>query len=672
MTQPREDRETETRVGGKLVVFSVLLCILIASVASYTVRQWNARKTWVRVEGRVVRVEPAGWWDEASGKDLYVLYAFDWRGKPVQGSRFHIKEDSINDVGRHLASLRAGSPVAVFVDPADPSRAVLNVDYIRDGFLLVLVSVGFLAATAAMVAKERGWARLVAAMARDLPASGYEGETPLPPSRVLRDEGGVLWLNTGMSVFWTMGIPFLLVSFAGLAWMALSTQTLNPGWGLLDYGSRMAGTWGLGAVLGILLRLGVRHELWVDGTKREIRERRRLLGAESSRREMFSRVEEVRLYRDVWRADNPLRYWLLYIQDRSHHSWHVLHRHRDEQPSAHAYLAAIKARMDHLFRNAPGAMDAAPAPRPAAPGRGTKTFMALALLCFAATATRAGAAEPRYVPVDLHGTIVHSGLSGGQWDLWAADPGSGRVHRVTSDPQMERFPAVSPDGSGILFIGDEKGIWMLDARTGKKQAVPLPPGAYGHPAWSRKGHEFAYVAYAALPTDSSELWRVTEAGGKWGVPERLTTFPPMVQFPDYAPGGKAIACAVFKRDPNLGVVENIALLVLPEKNMVPVTADRFDNFDPEWSPDGTRIAYASNRSGNYDLWVRPMDGSPETRITRDPGMDSEPSWEPSGQRIVFVSNRTGARELWIVSAQGGPERQLTDQGQSVASPRWVK
>ena len=62
--------------------------------------------------------------------------------------------------------------------------------------------------------------------------------------------------------------------------------------------------------------------------------------------------------------------------------------------------------------------------------------------------------------------------------------------------------------------------------------------------------------------------------------------------------------------------------------------------NPTWSPDGGRIAYVSDQSGNEDIWVSPAAGGSAVNFTADhPGSDYEPSWSPDGNQIAFVSDR---------------------------------
>ena len=87
--------------------------------------------------------------------------------------------------------------------------------------------------------------------------------------------------------------------------------------------------------------------------------------------------------------------------------------------------------------------------------------------------------------------------------------------------------------------------------------------------------------------------------------------------------------------------------------------------DVTWSPDGQRIAFASDQGGNFDIWVQRLGGE-AVQITNSPAHDTQPAWSPSGDEIVFHSERDGGG-LFIVSAAGGPARQRTTFG---AYPTW--
>jgi dipeptidyl aminopeptidase/acylaminoacyl peptidase len=89
--------------------------------------------------------------------------------------------------------------------------------------------------------------------------------------------------------------------------------------------------------------------------------------------------------------------------------------------------------------------------------------------------------------------------------------------------------------------------------------------------------------------------------------------------------------------------------------------------DVTWSPDGQRIAYASDRSGNFDIWVQPVGGGEPTQLTTSPDNDTHPVWAPDGSSIAFRSERDGGG-VFLVRALGGAARKLTTFG---VHPAWT-
>lgn len=80
---------------------------------------------------------------------------------------------------------------------------------------------------------------------------------------------------------------------------------------------------------------------------------------------------------------------------------------------------------------------------------------------------------------------------------------------------------------------------------------------------------------------------------------------------------------------------------------------------PDWSPDGSKIAFVSDRDGNNEIYVMKADGSGVRRVTTNTAWDNQPSWSPDGTQLAFASERTGNREIFVVKADGSGARQLT-------------
>ena len=83
---------------------------------------------------------------------------------------------------------------------------------------------------------------------------------------------------------------------------------------------------------------------------------------------------------------------------------------------------------------------------------------------------------------------------------------------------------------------------------------------------------------------------------------------------------------------------------------------------PSWSPDGTRLAFASDRGGNLDVYVMDVDGSNVVQLTDHPGTDSEPVWSPDGAQLAFASNRAGPTEVYLMDRYGEGLKRLGVQG----------
>jgi hypothetical protein len=91
---------------------------------------------------------------------------------------------------------------------------------------------------------------------------------------------------------------------------------------------------------------------------------------------------------------------------------------------------------------------------------------------------------------------------------------------------------------------------------------------------------------------------------------------------------------------------------------------------PAWSPDGSRIAFASDRDGDWNIYVMNADGSAPKRVTRSPGVDRNPSWSPDGKRLAFESNRNGDFDICVVGRGGAGERVLVERSGNDLEPLW--
>ncbi len=95
---------------------------------------------------------------------------------------------------------------------------------------------------------------------------------------------------------------------------------------------------------------------------------------------------------------------------------------------------------------------------------------------------------------------------------------------------------------------------------------------------------------------------------------------------------------------------------------------------PMQSPDGSKIVFQSNRTGNYDIYVMNSDGTGLMQLTKDPAPDNSPAWSPDGRKIVFASERNGKEndsEVYIMNADGSNQQRLTNQIGDDSHPKFA-
>jgi TolB protein len=109
-----------------------------------------------------------------------------------------------------------------------------------------------------------------------------------------------------------------------------------------------------------------------------------------------------------------------------------------------------------------------------------------------------------------------------------------------------------------------------------------------------------------------------------------------------------------------------------------VSQNPTSDYSPAWSPDGTTIAFASDRDGDpNEIYLMDADGSNQVRVTDNPGIDEYPTWSPDGTRIAFHCtmggsnpNGTGDFEICVVNRDGTGLHRLTDTPGENTQPDW--
>jgi Tol biopolymer transport system component len=245
------------------------------------------------------------------------------------------------------------------------------------------------------------------------------------------------------------------------------------------------------------------------------------------------------------------------------------------------------------------------------------------------------------------------------------------------DPSVgDLFPAVSPDGVRFAFVRQiatvSTDVYVAQLVGGQPLRLTQTAENVLGITFTADGGEVVYASGGSKDGGGTTLWRCPVEGPANQPSTRIEgvepgAFGPVISFSPVASPSR-LAYARFALDTNIWIKP--AAATTPAHKVVAST--RLDT-NPQFSPDGRRLAFRSEQSGRSQIWVSNSDGSNPLQLTSfTEGYLNAPRWSPDGKAIVFAASQNHNQDIYSVSADGGLVHRLTSEPSREGRPGWSR
>jgi Tol biopolymer transport system component len=259
-------------------------------------------------------------------------------------------------------------------------------------------------------------------------------------------------------------------------------------------------------------------------------------------------------------------------------------------------------------------------------------------------------------------------MADGGSDIWSMDPQGGTQAHLTSFYGLELDPSWSYDHKHVAFArlrNNVMDIYLVDADgTHKHWARPVTySGSIVAPSWSPDG---THLLVSVGIQGSAYLAKIDLATGNLALVAPAGAFGAPGNYPIYDPTGKTI----FYLDNTFKTVKRFT----PGGALTTVFTSSTYLGRLSISPDGSKLAYSATVTGmNSEIYVLNLATKVTKRLTYNDAVDLSPTWSPDGTKLAFASYRTGKMQIWTMnSSTGGSLTRITSRTYGATSPAWVR
>lgn len=262
--------------------------------------------------------------------------------------------------------------------------------------------------------------------------------------------------------------------------------------------------------------------------------------------------------------------------------------------------------------------------------------------------------------------VYQSNRNDNDSEIYVMNSDGTEIKRLTLSPGLDETPVWSPDGKQIMFVSNRTGnndVYIMDASGENLKNLTQHPSNDGHPHFLPDGKGFVFGSTRAMPesTWSGDQWtnetnhEIYEMLLDGTGLKRITDFSGWDTFPDVSPDGSKVAFRRRLNTDNGNLKYNSEVFVANRDGSNAYNLTNYPDHDgwPAWSPDGTKIAFASERErfDNWQIYTVNIDGSELTRITdfdSQGGYFAKPRWSSDGSAIICTRSKDGNVEIFTI------------------------
>ena len=271
--------------------------------------------------------------------------------------------------------------------------------------------------------------------------------------------------------------------------------------------------------------------------------------------------------------------------------------------------------------------------------------------------------------------IIDRSTDAEPWSIYLVSVATGEKRRLTTPPadhDGDTLVAFSPEGTSLALLrrrdASTSDVFVVSVSGGEPSKVTSDGVAIRGIDWADNEH---VVFSSERGGGNSTLWMIPIQGGNAtpvaGTGENLAEITA-------APAGGRLAYAQISTDINLWRIPSPGAVRLEAGPLVPqkFNASNRSEIDPNYSPNGEKVVFSSNRTGGSEIWVCDREGLNAVQLTNfgSSAVTGSPRFSPDGRTIAFDSRVQGNADIYLIAAEGGNLRRLTTDPSEEVVPSW--